>query len=156
MLQQALIVSRHPAAGLLLTHKASLRRSVATLRLCATSGATANSVVAAAGHSQMFQLMHPSDHVGVTWNTKDLITSPVLADTPGNLTKWVWTEIPASGCKVNITHVECPEVQPGYTCNSITAAQLKKIATLNVTMVAAELSSDVDETGYEISAVTMR
>jgi hypothetical protein len=99
--------------------------------------------------------MHPSDHVGVKWNTKDLNVAAFPGDAPGNATKWVWTEIPASGCKVNLTNVECPAVQPGYTCRNINAAQLKKVATLNLTMVTSELTTDVDS-GLEISVVTMR
>jgi hypothetical protein len=105
--------------------------------------------------TQVFQLMHPSDHVGVTWNTIDLTTSPFPGDAPGNATKWVWTEIPASGCKINNTHMECPASQPGYTCKSITAAQLKRIATLNLSMVTSELTSAVED-GLELSVVTMR
>jgi hypothetical protein len=104
----------------------------------------------------MFQLLHPSDNNGVIWNPKDLTVPPFPGDAPGNATQWLWSMIPASGCKVNTTNVECPENQPGYTCNSITAAQLKKIATFNVSMVLAELESEVDETGYETSAVSMR
>ncbi|KAF6250061.1 hypothetical protein COO60DRAFT_1465825 [Scenedesmus sp. NREL 46B-D3] len=105
---------------------------------------------------QMFQLMHPSDHVGVKWDTKDLQLPPFPGDAPGNATQWVWSEVPASMCKVNTTHVECPANQPGHTCDSITAAALKKIATLNISMVASEMTSDVDEYGFEVAAITMR
>ncbi|WIA41976.1 hypothetical protein OEZ86_009279 [Tetradesmus obliquus] len=107
---------------------------------------------------QMFQLLHPSDHVGVKWSSRDLNLLVPDAEgnvVPGNATKWVWSEIPASGCKVNSTYVECPANQPGYTCNSITAAQLKKIATLNISMMA-EITSDTDETGLEVSAISMK
>jgi hypothetical protein len=99
--------------------------------------------------------MHPSDHVGVKWNTKENNVAAFPGDNPGNATKWIWSEIPASGCKVNNTHVECPANQPGYTCNTITAEQLKRIATFNISMVNSELTSDV-EGGVEVSAVTMR
>jgi hypothetical protein len=115
---------------------------------CATAAA-------AAVPAQVFQLMHPSDHVGVKWNTKDLKVAAFPGDAPGNATKWVWTELPASGCKVNVTHVECPAKQPGYNCSNIKAEQLKAVATLNLTMVTSELTSEVFD-GVEVSVVTMR
>lgn len=82
--------------------------------------------------------MHPTDHIGVEWDTKELFQSKLSE--PANGTQWIWTEIPGSGCvAVDNTTINCPRKPfSGYTCDT-NVAELNKRPTLNLTMYNAEL-----------------